>query len=112
MTLINIPSDDEYRAGDHAPHSDLENFTFDPSHTYFDSSWRNKYEVIQRANGILVHVPDMDLDQTLKNRILGEAYFMRGFAYWTRGQMCAGVPIILEEDRKSTRLNSSHVAIS
>src|SRR5690625_6074869 len=37
MTLINIPSDDEYRAGDHAPHSDLENFTFDPSHTYFDS---------------------------------------------------------------------------
>src|SRR5690625_3788921 len=70
MTLINIPSDDEYRAGDHAPHSDLENFTFDPSHTYFDSSWRNKYEVIQRANGILVHVPDMDLDQTLKNRIL------------------------------------------
>lgn len=97
-TLINIPSDDEYRAGDHAPHSDLENFTFDPSHSYFNTSWRNKYEVIQRANGILVHVPGMEFDQTLKNRILGEAFFMRGFAYWTLGHMFAGVPLILEEE--------------
>src|SRR5690625_1354124 len=105
MTLINIPSDDEYRAGDHAHTSDLENFTFDPSHTYFHSFWRNKYEVIQRANGILVHVPDMDLDQTLKNRILGEAYFMRGFAYLTLGQMFAGVPIILEEDVKNNEFD-------
>src|SRR5690625_4075802 len=106
MTLINIPSDDEYRAGDHAPHSGLENFTFDPSHTSFDSSWRNKHQVSQRANGIRVPAPAMDLDQTLNNRILDEPYCLRGFAYSSLGQMCGGVRTTLEEHVKTTESDS------
>ena len=66
--------------------------------------YSQSYKVIRRANDILLNVPDMDIDQSLKNRILGEAYFMRGFHYhWiayhygddaTNG----GVPIITEEN--------------
>lgn len=111
MTLINIPSDDEFRAGDHGPHSDLENFTYDATHPYFDISWKNKYEIIQRANDVLINVPEMEFDQDLKNRILGEAHFMRGFAYWTLAKLFSGVPLILEEDVLIGEFNKSRASL-
>ena len=111
MTLINIPSDDEFRAGDHGPHSDLENFTYDATHPYFDISWKNKYEIIQRTNDVLINVPEMEIDQNLKDRILGEAHFMRGFAYWTLAKLFAGVPLILEEDVLNGEYNKSRQSL-
>lgn len=111
-TLLNIPSDDEFRAGDHGPHSDLENFTYDATHPYFDISWKNKYEIIQRANDVLINVPDMGIDQNLKNRILGEAYFMRGFSYWSLAKLFSGVPLILEQDVLNNEYNKPRASLN
>ena len=92
-------SDDLYRAGDHGYEEAMENFTLDPSNKGVRVGWKNKYEMITRANAILINVPDIvDIDGTLKNRILGEAHFIRAFGYWRFSLIYGGVPLILEQN--------------
>lgn len=110
-TLLGIPEDDQYRAGDHGVHSDIENFTYDSSHPYFDSTWRSMYEIINRSNDILINVPDINMDQGLKNRILGEAYFMRGFSYWYLSKLFGGMPLILEQDVIDNNFNKPRATL-
>ena len=74
-------SDDLYRAGDHGYAEAMENFTLDASNAGVLNSWSKKYEIISRANAVLINVPDIeDIDEVLKNRVLGEAHFLRAFA--------------------------------
>ncbi|WP_430810331.1 MULTISPECIES: RagB/SusD family nutrient uptake outer membrane protein [unclassified Carboxylicivirga] len=69
---------------------------------YFSWMYPQSYKVIRRANDVIANVPAIDMDENLKQRILGEAYFMRGFHYFwlahTYGDNGAngGVPIITE----------------
>ncbi|WP_298319422.1 RagB/SusD family nutrient uptake outer membrane protein [uncultured Aquimarina sp.] len=44
--------------------------------------WDDTYQVIFRANQVLENVPDIDMDETAKREILGEARFMRGLAFF------------------------------
>ncbi|ULQ53278.1 RagB/SusD family nutrient uptake outer membrane protein [Flavihumibacter fluvii] len=92
-----ICSDDQWRAGDHPEDQAIEEFTYEPSNVQLNDSWSRKYEVISRANAVLINVPNIDMDQTLKNRILGEAHFMRGLMYWQFYRIYGQVPIITEE---------------
>jgi len=105
QTLTNVPSDDEFRAGDHANHIDIENFTIDARHPYLNTSWENKYEMINRANLVIINVTNIDMDQGLKNRILGEAYYLRGFSYWILAKLFGGVPLILEQEIENNEFN-------
>lgn len=66
--------------------------------------YAQSYQIIRRANDILLNVPDMEISESLKNRILGEAYFMRAFHYhWIayhygdNGEN-GGVPILTVEN--------------
>ena len=44
-------------------------------------SWAPPYKVISRANLVLQKVPEIDMDETSRNNILGEAYFLRAYNY-------------------------------
>lgn len=65
---------------------------------YVQEQWKMRYLVIKRANDIIKHLPGMDIDPSLKKRILGSAYFLSGLMYfeltYTYGDDKAGVPII------------------
>lgn len=111
MTLNNIPDDDQFRAGDHGDHPGIENFTYDASLGKLNSAWEAKYEIIQRANGVLINVPGIEMDQTAKNTYLGEAYFLRGFAYWTLAKLFGGVPLILEQDVIDDNFNKARSSL-
>ena len=94
-----VTSDDQWRAGDHADEQAVEDFTYDgSSRGWEDAVWPNKYEVVSRANAIIINVPGIEMDNTLKNRILGEAYFMRALMYWQSYKIYGQVPIITEEN--------------
>ncbi len=95
---FDICSDDQWRAGDHGEDQAIEDFTFDADNPQLAFSWRPKYEIISRANAVLINVPDIDMDQALKDRTLGEAYFMRGLMYWRFVVLYGGVPLIMEQD--------------
>lgn len=102
---FDIPSDDQFRAGDHGEDQAIESFTFDAGNPQLYYSWRHKYEVISRANAVLINVPDISMDQSLKNRTLGEAHFLRGFMYWRLMVIYGGTPLILEADVLANEYN-------
>ena len=108
---FDIPSDDQWRAGDHGEDQAIEEFTFDPDNAQLAFSWRPKYEIISRANAVLMNVPDIEMDQTLKERTLGEAHFMRGFTYWRLAVIYGGVPLILEEDVRENNYNKPRASL-
>ena len=100
-----ICSDDFWRAGDHGEDQAIEEFTFDPDNSMLRSSYSFKYEVISRANAVLINVPAIDMEANLKNRVLGEAHFMRGFALWRLMVIYRNPVIILEEDVRNGDFN-------
>src|SRR6478736_2580694 len=62
------------------------------------STWNAIYTTINRANHIIAKVPDVvDVSFTdqLRNQLLGEAYFVRGLAYFDLARTWGGVPIVL-----------------
>lgn len=59
--------------------------------------WQYSYEAIYRANWIIANVTDNpDISEGVRNRALGEAHFMRGFAYFNLTRLYGEVPIVLE----------------
>jgi starch-binding outer membrane protein, SusD/RagB family len=59
--------------------------------------WREFYLVINRANQVIANVPKYDagiLPTEEKNRILGQAYFLRGLAYYNLATTFKTVPVI------------------
>ncbi|TXK49102.1 RagB/SusD family nutrient uptake outer membrane protein [Pontibacter qinzhouensis] len=56
----------------------------------------NNYIGIFRANQVLANVPDIEMDETLKARILAEAKFFRGFFYYNLASLFGNVPLIVE----------------
>ena len=51
------------------------------------------YITINRANAVIENVPGMQIDEALKNRFTGEAYFMRAYSYFNLARNFGRVPI-------------------
>lgn len=71
------------------------------------SSWNGYYKIISRANIALDKIPeiadtefgdDEAVAAQLKNRLLAEAHFMRGFAYYQLTDLYYTVPLIISSD--------------
>lgn len=108
---FDIPSDDQWRAGDHGEDQAIENFTFDATNPQLEFSWQHKFEIISRANQVLINVPDIEMNQELKNRVLGEAHFLRGFNFWRLSVIYGGIPLILEEDVLADEYNKPRASL-
>lgn len=95
-------SDDMVTGRTDAGSAAVRNFTATGSESRINSMYKKFYQIIQRANTILTKVPSMEIGEEIKNRVLGEAYFMRGYAYFYLaqyyGDQRAGIPIVTEEN--------------
>ncbi len=58
-------------------------------------TWRGAYRGIGRCNSVIDNVPKIEMDENLKNRIIGEAKFLRAFFYWKLNSVFHGVPLVL-----------------
>ena len=58
-------------------------------------TFANLYEGVSRANQVLDNVPNISMDATLKNRVLGEAYFLRGLYFFHLINFFGAVPLPL-----------------
>lgn len=73
------------------------NFNFSASHLYVARVWQDLYEGIFRANFVLEYVDsNTQIPRLIRNRIRGEALFLRGYYYSVLVHMYGGVPLILE----------------
>ena len=59
------------------------------------------YEGISRANQVLDNIPAITMDAALKNRILGEAYFLRGLYFFHLVNFFGGVSLPIHEPKTS-----------
>jgi hypothetical protein len=66
------------------------------------------FVIINQANAVLDNVPRIAMDETLKNRILGEAYFLRALAYFNGVRVYGDLPLLLSETKALENLQVSN----
>lgn len=99
-----IASDDALKGGqniaDGGDAYDIDNFKVNPNNEILRDYYRAKYQGIARCNLAIRQVEAYEVDETLsedmKNRLLGEAYFLRGFYYFQLVRVFGGVPLVTE----------------
>lgn len=78
-------------------------FQLDGNESETRNVWSLRYQVMKRANDALANVPDITMDESLKNRLLGEAYFNHAIMHlelaYRYGDSRAGIPIPDREDQ-------------
>ncbi len=73
---------------------DLANFVTTTDNAAALDIWRGPAPGILRCNLILENVPGMNMDESLKNRIIGEAKFLRASYYFILVRLFGDVPLI------------------
>ncbi|RNI30081.1 RagB/SusD family nutrient uptake outer membrane protein [Rufibacter immobilis] len=61
--------------------------------------WDHHYRAIFRANQVITNVPNIQMDETLKQRYIGEAKFLRALHYFNMVSLFRSVPLVLEPSR-------------
>lgn len=109
--VTSIVSDDADKGsspGDTGTDKDiLDALTFTATTPSFKDLFASNYEGINRCNQALKYIPQLDkADAQLRNRLMGEAKFLRAFMYFTLVRSFGGVPLVdrvpiegVEEDR-------------
>lgn len=72
--------------------------------------WNDNYIGINRANQVLTNVPNIQMDETLKARFLGEARFLRAMFYYHLVTLFGNVPLELTTSSLTDRPNSATIA--
>jgi hypothetical protein len=105
-----VASDDAIKgglSGDLADVLFLEQFNYSRSNEYLDKMWRQYYESITRANLLLFYGDRIDMDEVRKAEIMGEAKFIRAYAYFNLVNIYGAIPL-----RKEPPLNTEASALA
>jgi hypothetical protein len=69
---------------------------WEPTNSYVSSTWNALYNIITRANDVTDKIGASDaITPALKTRLLGEAKFLRAYAYFYLVQLWGDVPLVL-----------------
>lgn len=95
---MDIMSDDAHKGSNPADQSNnvgpFDDFTMSTSQDGLSRWWSAVYEGIKRANVVIEKVPAISMDETLKNRYIAEARFLRALYYFDLVRSWGGVPIV------------------
>jgi hypothetical protein len=95
--IANISSDDADKGsdpGDAPPQGELDNFTVTAGNGLLNGFWVGHYQGIARANQVIERVPAIPMNDTLKNRLISEARFLRAYFYFNLVRTFGRVPLI------------------
>ena len=110
-----VASDDAFATPNYGPDGhQLASYTFDPTLWSINDLWTNAYITINKANIVLDRVPPIVMDVTERNRVLGEAHYLRALMYFQLVRMFGDVPLMEHEaksvaDAKIARTPSAQV---
>lgn len=104
LILDDMASDDVNKKwspdGDQPWMDQIVSFNFTSSNQAFNGQWSYDYEGISRTNLAISYLTDatitakIGIDPALKNRLLGEAYFLRAFYYFDLVNNFGDVPLL------------------
>jgi len=103
-----VASDDAVKggnAGDQADINFINDFTATSANGFINTYWKSTYETIARANNAIINITPMAIDETLRNRLVGEAKFLRAFSYFNLVNIYGKVPLKLEPQLTSATIN-------
>lgn len=84
----------------------LNDYQFDSNYGgYLQENWRAHYILINRANLALTEIPELEFNEAIKNRLLGEARFLRALAYFRIVRFFGDVPLITEPTKSLDDVN-------
>jgi hypothetical protein len=96
--ILDIMTDDSRKGSN--PNDQLsnllpfDNFTFTTTAENLPGWWATLYEGIKRANVVIEKVQGITMDETLKNRYVAEARFLRGIFYFDLVRAWGEVPLV------------------
>ncbi|MGI4822027.1 MAG: RagB/SusD family nutrient uptake outer membrane protein [Janthinobacterium lividum] len=82
-------------AADGIEFQQLDNFTIPATNPLTTSHWQRAYLGVGACNQVLLHVPGITMDATIKNRCLGEAEFLRALYYFYLVRAFGDIPLVL-----------------
>jgi hypothetical protein len=96
--MSSITSDDADKGsdpGDLGTDKDqMDNLTYTPTSLSIREVWSGNFNGVSRCNQAIANVPKYNISENLKNRLLGEAMFLRAYYYFNLVRCYGDVPLI------------------
>lgn len=110
LSVANIMSDDADKGStlsDQAvPVGSFDDFNLTSTNKFCESLWSGHYNSIGAANQALKALKEAVIDPALKNKLIGEVKFIRGYLYFNLVRMFGGVPLVLRVPADASDANS------
>jgi hypothetical protein len=103
-SIYDIAADDAEKGGEGPSDGDFNEIaysTITSSSSIAASAWQNCYLGIHRANLVIGNIPGIQMDQNKKDRIIGEAKFLRAYDYFILVTLFGDVPLITTAEIKN-----------
>lgn len=97
LGLTDIASDDANEGTEPTDGPDvrlIDNVDYRAGEGPFEGIWQWKYRIIYRANNAIQNIPDIEMDEGLKQRLIAENKFIRAHAYFWLVNAWGGVPLL------------------
>lgn len=97
LFMSELPSDNIIHTGTFTTYAEAANNQLNAENVSVNVMWTNYYRLIQRANTVIHQLPGVaSIAEADKNQLLGEAYFLRAYAYFQMVNFWGGVPLVLK----------------
>ena len=73
----------------------INSFEFTASEGTFSNIWAALFVGVRRANAVIKEVPNIEMDEALRNRLLAEAHFLRAAFYFDLARAYGDLPKVL-----------------
>ena len=93
-----VASDDADKGStptDFSQAGEIDNFTTTANNFIFNNLWNGHYAAISRANRAIDILEKSTFEASVKNRLIGEARFLRGLYYFNLVRLFGGVPKVI-----------------
>jgi hypothetical protein len=97
VILGEITTDNMFPLANNNDRVQLDNYVQTPQNVILRETWQNFYAGITRCNVVINRVPKISMDAALRDRIVAEAKFLRGFYYFHLVQYFGKLPLVTEE---------------
>ena len=93
--MAEVASDEAITGGDGSRPgiTEMDAYTYTPRTEEFNTFWALQYAGITRCNLVLDNIGKIDMSESNRNRITGEALFLRGYYYFLLTQVFGDVPL-------------------
>ncbi len=99
LGMTDIASDDANKGTEPTDGTDvgrIDDLIYNPSEGVFNGVWDWYYRIIFRANSAITNIPNIDMDETDRDRLVAENKFIRAYSYFFLVRAWGGVPLVTE----------------